>query len=142
MERWLARYQDLCYFFFRVMVGLNFMCHGGQKLLGFPPSEHAGGPLNGLTLTAGSIELVGGLLVALGLFGGYAAFLSSGLMAFAYFMAHFKLDWPLGFIPVVNKGELAVLYCFIFLFIAARGSGRYSLDQLLFHRWQAVETKT
>jgi len=76
---------------------------------------------------AGLVELVGGALIALGLFAGIAAFIASGQMAVAYFYAHA----PGGFWPIQNKGELAVLYCFVFLFIAARGSGSPSLDGLL-----------
>lgn len=77
-------------------------------------------------IAAGWIELLAGLLIALGLFAGIAAFIASGEMAVAYFMAHA----PSGFWPVVNKGEMAVLYCFAFLYIAAHGSGRWSLDDL------------
>ena len=77
-------------------------------------------------VTAGVIEFVGGGLVALGLFAGYAAFVTSGLMAVAYFMAHA----PRGFWPIVNRGELAVVYCFVFLYVASKGSGRLSVDAL------------
>jgi putative oxidoreductase len=73
---------------------------------------------------AGLIELVGGLLIAIGLFTSWAAFIASGEMAVAYFKVHF----PQGFWPVQNQGELAVLYCFVFLYMAARGGGRYSVD--------------
>ena len=76
------------------------------------------------------IELVGGFLLAFGLFGSIAAFILCGQMAVAYFMVHAKG----GFYPIVNKGELAVLYCFVFLYIACHGSGIYSLDQLIFRR--------
>ncbi len=100
-----------------------FMQHGLQKifgLLGAQPSQMP--PV--LHWTAGSIELVGGLLIAIGLFTRPAAFISSGLMAVAYFMAH----QPQALFPVVNRGELAVLYCWVFLFIAARGPGIWSVD--------------
>jgi len=79
-----------------------------------------------MLVAAGAIELVAGSLIAVGLFAAFAAFLASGEMAVAYFMSHA----PHGFWPTVNHGELAVLYCFAFLFIAARGSGRWSLDAL------------
>ena len=79
-----------------------------------------------MMVTAGVIEFVGGGLVALGLFAGTAAFITSGMMAVAYFMAHA----PGGFWPIVNRGELAVLYCFVFLYIASRGSGRLSVEGL------------
>jgi len=82
---------------------------------------------NAKMLAAGIIELAGGLLVATGLFAAIAAFIASGEMAVAYFTAHA----PGGFWPIVNKGELAVLYCFVFFYIAARGSGPLSLDRLI-----------
>ena len=78
--------------------------------------------------TAGVIELVGGLMIMFGLFAGFAAFIASGMMAVAYFMSHFKMD---AFLPIQNRGELAVLYCFVFLYIAARGSGVWSIDSLM-----------
>ena len=140
MERFLGRYSPVVFALFRLIAGLMLACHGGQKLLGM-----FGGmpmPANTMTNIAGTIELVGGFLVAFGLFGGYAAFLCSGLMAFAYFMVHATggrshvTDFT-RFFPIINGGESAVLYCWIFLYIACHGSGRYSLDSLLFRR-QAV----
>ncbi len=121
MERWLGKYSELVYALLRVVVGLLFACHGAQKLLGMFGGQ--GLPSSPLLIAAGAIELVGGLLVALGLWAGYAAFITSGQMAVAYFMAHA----PRGFWPIVNKGELAVLYCFVFLYIASKGSGRWSV---------------
>jgi putative oxidoreductase len=88
---------------------------------------------NPMLLAAGIIEFVGGGLVAIGLWAGYAAFIASGLMAVAYFMVHA----PGGFWPIVNKGELAVLYCFVFLYIAARGSGTLSVDAVARKRARA-----
>ncbi|MFA5028044.1 MAG: DoxX family protein [Candidatus Methylomirabilota bacterium] len=125
MDRWLGKYAELLYAVMRLVIGLLFACHGAQKLFGVLGGESQ--LTNPMMLTAGIIELVGGLLVALGLWAGSAAFLASGLMAFAYFMVHA----PRGFWPIVNKGELAVLYCFLFLFIASKGSGRWSVDELL-----------
>lgn len=125
MERWLNQFSDNIYSVMRIVVGLLFVCHGAQKLFGL-----LGGKVEISTpmmLFAGVIEFVGGGLVALGLFASYAAFLSSGEMAVAYFMVHA----PNSFFPIVNKGELAVLYCFIFFYIAARGSGKLSLDQII-----------
>ena len=125
MERWLNQFSDNIYSVMRIIVGLMFACHGAQKLFGV-----LGGKVEISTTMmffAGFIEFVGGGLVALGLWAGYAAFLSSGEMAVAYFMAHA----PRSFFPIVNKGELAVLYCFIFLYIAARGSGKLSLDHVI-----------
>ncbi len=106
-------------------------CHGGQKVFGMFGAEHTP-PLGSLVGVGGLIELVGGFLVAFGLFGSLAAFVLSGQMAVAYFMMHAGTGPK--FFPIVNKGELAVLYCFVFLFIACHGSGIFSLDQLLFRR--------
>jgi putative oxidoreductase len=125
MERWLGRFSELSYAALRVIAGLLFACHGAQKLFGVLGGESQLG--NPMLLTAGIIEFGGGLLIAVGLFTGYAAFLSSGLMAAAYFMVHA----PNGFWPIVNKGELAVLYCFVFLYMATRGSGEWSIEALL-----------
>jgi putative oxidoreductase len=121
MERWLGRYSEILFAVLRVVAGLMFAMHGSQKLLAWPVGPKAGVPL---MQVGGAIELVGGLLIALGLFASYAAFVASGEMAVAYFMVHFQG----GFWPLVNKGELAVLYCFLFLYIAARGAGPYSVD--------------
>ena len=126
--RFLERYTEPIYALFRIIFGLLFASHGAQKLFGmFGGVDGKGmklGPDAGLGYLAGWIELVTGLLIAVGLFTGIAAFLASGMMAVAYFMVHAK-D---GFWPLVNGGEAAVLYCFAFLYMAARGSGRYSVD--------------
>ena len=122
MERWLGRYSEILYALMRLVVGLLFACHGAQKLFGALGGTQMTG--NPKMLVAGLIEFVGGLLIAVGLQAGFAAFLASGEMAYAYFSAHA----PSGFWPILNKGELAVVYCFVFLYIASRGSGRYSLD--------------
>ena len=108
----------------RVVSGFLFMLHGGQKLLGWFGGMGDGGPLPPLMMAAGFIELVGGALIMLGLFTRPAAFIASGEMAFAYFMAH----QPRGPLPNLNNGEPPVLFCFIFLFFAAVGAGAYSLD--------------
>ena len=122
MERWLGRLSELFYTALRFVAGAMFACHGAQKLFGaLGGQKMTGSPL---MLTAGIIELVGGILIALGLIAGLAAFVSSGQMAIAYFMVHAsKGPWP-----IQNGGELAVLYCFVFLFVASRGSGPISLD--------------
>ena len=127
--RWLERYEPPIYAVLRVVAGLLFVCHGLQKVFGMF-GEHGGGHLPPLMLAAGWIEIVGGLLIALGLFTSIAAFISSGEMAVAYFMEHASH----GALPIVNKGELAVLYCFVFLYIAARGTGPYGLDAMLAKR--------
>lgn len=107
----------------RIVAGLLFLEHGTAKLLHFPHVA-AFDHLSPLIMAAGVIELVGGALVTVGLFTRIAAFIMSGEMAAAYFMAHA----PHGFFPVLNGGELAVLYCFTFLFFAAAGAGALSLD--------------
>ncbi len=108
----------------RIMVGLLFMQHGLSKYFGFPAAfPVAVQPLSLLGL-AGAIEIVGGALVAIGLFTRVAAFIMSGEMAVGYFMAHF----PKNFFPMINGGDAAVLYCFIFLFIALEGPGPWSID--------------
>jgi putative oxidoreductase len=122
MERWLERYSEALYAVMRVMVGLLFACHGAQKLFGVLGGQSQ--LANPKLLTAGIIEFVGGGLVALGLWAGYAAFIASGYIAVVYFTVHA----PSGFWPIVNKGELAVLYCFVFLYVASRGSGPLSVD--------------
>ena len=122
MERYLGRYSEAVYCLMRLTVGLAFAQHGAQKVLGLLGGQKM--PVGSMPWVAGLIELVGGLLIAIGLAAGWAAFIASGEMAVAYFMVHAKG----GFWPVVNKGELAVAYCFVFLYIATRGSGRYSLD--------------
>jgi len=111
----LGRHADRIYAIFRIVVGFLFTCHGAQKLLGaFGGSPM---PLSPLLKFGGVIELFCGLAILLGIFASWAAFLASGMMAVAYFMAHF----PKGFWPIENGGELAVVYCFAFLYIAARG---------------------
>jgi putative oxidoreductase len=125
MERWLGRYGDVLYALMRFVVGALFACHGAQKLFGVLGGQavpHG----NTKMMAAGIIELVGGALVAIGLQAGTAAFVASGQMAVAYFTVH----GPGGFWPIVNKGELAVLYCFVFFYIASRGSGPYSVDSM------------
>ena len=113
----------------RLITVLLFACHGGQKILGFPPSARAM-QLDTLGTIGGYIELICGFLIAFGLLTRFAAFIASGMMAVAYFMAHSSG----GFFPIVNRGELAVVYCFVFLFIFFYGSGRLSLDAMLFKR--------
>ncbi len=128
MQRWLGRYESVTYALMRFMIGALFACHGAQKLFGaFGKEAMTGVPL---MLVGGIIEFFGGLLVAVGLQAGFAAFLASGMMAVAYFMAHA----PRGFWPIVNEGEPAVMYCFVFLYIASRGSGAFSIDHAMKRR--------
>jgi putative oxidoreductase len=111
----------------RIITAFLFIQHGSMKLLGFPPSEaFAGVKLFSLVGFAGVLELFGGLMVLLGLFTRPVAFILSGEMAFAYFMAHA----PRGLYPMLNHGELAVLYCFVFLYLAVAGGGVWSIDRI------------
>lgn len=128
MEKLLGRYSSYIYALLRIVAGFLFMWHGTQKLFAFPPSGGGGGDMSALMIVGGVIELVGGLMIMLGFFASIAAFIASGMMAVAYFMAHFSLA---AFLPIQNRGELAVVYCFVFLYIAARGSGPLSIDAML-----------
>ena len=110
----------------RIVAAFLFLQHGSQKLFGFPPSGQASGPLPPMLLAAGVLEFFGGVVLLLGLFTRPVAFLLSGEMAVAYFMRHA----PRGFWPVLNGGELAVLYCFVFLYLSVAGGGEWSLDAL------------
>jgi len=129
MERWLGRYSDYFYALMRFIFGALFACHGAQKLFSVLGAEMPK-PLPRMLMAAGAVEFFCGVLIAVGLVGGTAAFIAAGEMACAYFIAHA----PNGFWPVENKGELAVLYCFAFLYIASRGSGRFSIDGLIKRR--------
>jgi putative oxidoreductase len=126
MSSQLAPHAPKMHGILRIMSGLLFLAHGTQKFLSFPMGEMAGA---GLTFSspghyAGIIELVCGALIALGLFTRPAAFLASGTMAVAYFMAHH----PQNFFPVNNGGDAAILYCFVFLYFVFAGPGAFSLD--------------
>jgi putative oxidoreductase len=126
MDKVLGRYGSQLFAILRIVAGLMFAMHGSQKLFGMPgggPTQ----PLFSLMGLAGIIEFVGGIMIAIGFMGSVAAFLASGQMAAAYFMSH-ATQGPL---PILNRGELAVLYCFLFLYIAAHGSGIWSVDAAL-----------
>ncbi|RAU81908.1 DoxX family protein [Pontibacter arcticus] len=126
MGNFLGKYNSYFYALLRIVAGLLFALHGSQKLFGFPGGKDPV-ELASLMGVAGIIEFFGGLLIAVGLFTSIAAFIASGQMAVAYFMAHASENaWPL-----LNNGELSVLYCFLFLYIASRGSGIWSIDALL-----------
>ena len=123
MERVLGRFSPQLYAVMRIVVGLVFACHGAQKLFGVLGGQQA--ELASKFGLAGIIELVGGVMIAIGLLTGTAAFIASGEMAYAYFTAHM----PKGGAPIQNGGELAVLYCFAFLYIASRGVGIWGVDK-------------
>ncbi len=126
MPAFIKPFEGPIYSALRAIAGLMFMQHGLQKVFGLFGGRPEQMPA-ALLWTAGLIELVGGALLAVGLLTRWSAFLCSGLMAAAYFMAHA----PSGFFPILNRGELAILYCWIFLFFAAHGPGTYSLDRTL-----------
>jgi len=119
----LSRYSPQILGITRVIVGLLFLEHGLMKLVGFPAAMGTGS-LPPMMLAAGIIEVVGGGLVALGLFSRCAAFVCSGQMAVAYFIAHF----PRGIYPALNGGDGAILFCFIFLYFAAAGPGVFAIN--------------
>jgi putative oxidoreductase len=122
MERFLGRFSPQLYALLRIIAGVMFAMHGTQKLFGWPGGKEPAGVA--LMRVAGAIELTAGIMIAIGLLTGIAAFIASGQMAAAYFMAHA----PNGIWPILNQGELAALYCFLFLFIAAHGGGIWSID--------------
>ena len=122
--KFLADYQEQSYALLRITTGFLFIWHGAQKFFNFP-IDFPYGPLNPMMSAAAAIELLGGALIMLGLFTRPVAFIASGTMAVAYWMAHGSKDW----FPIANGGEIAVMFCFIFLFIATRGAGIWSLDK-------------
>jgi putative oxidoreductase len=122
MEGILGRVAPQIYALLRIISGLLFAVHGAQKLLGVLGGQQV--PIMSQFGLAGVIELVGGLMIAAGVFASLAAFVASGEMAVAYFQAHV----PKAFWPVQNGGELAALYCFVFLYVAARGNGTWSVQ--------------
>ena len=119
----LSKYSPQILGVLRIIVGLLFLEHGLMKIAGFP-APMGTGPLPPLMMAAGIIELVAGALIALGLFSRIAACIASGEMAAAYFMAHF----PRGIYPAQNGGDAAILFCFIFLYLAAAGPGAFAIN--------------
>ena len=127
MEKVLGNFSPYAYALMRIIVGLLFACHGAQKVFGWfggLDGKGTAATFSSLFGVAGTIELITGLLIAAGLLTGYAAFIASGEMAVAYFIGHF----PTSFWPIENKGEEAVFYCFVFLYMATRGAGIWSID--------------
>ena len=125
MLDFMAKFGPQTYALLLIVAGFLFLWHGTQKLFGFPGGSSGDRPFH-ITYIAGPIELFGGLLLMLGLFTRPVAFLCSGLMASAYWMSH----GTRALLPIENRGELAALYCFLFLFLSAQGSGMWSLDAL------------
>ena len=125
--KWLARYSDHAYALMRITTGFMFSFHGAQKVLGILSDFQ---PAMGSQLWVGGVlELVGGLAVMLGYQTRFVAFLLSGEMAVAYVQFHWKLQMGRNFFPAINKGELAALYSFVFLYIATRGGVKWKLDK-------------
>ena len=123
----LTKYTDQAYGLMRIVAGLLFSFHGMQKILGILTESQ---PVVGSqTWFGGLIELIGGLLVMVGFQTRWAAFLASGTMAVAYFQFHWKFQFGAEFFPVINRGELAALYSFVFLYIACRGGAIWSFDK-------------
>jgi putative oxidoreductase len=127
LMKWLGKYSDYAYALMRIMTGLMFSFHGAQKILGVLSESQP--PVGSQLWFGGIIELLGGLAVMLGFQTRMAAFLCSGQMAVAYFQFHWKFQMDEMFFPVMNKGELAILYCFVFLYIATRGAVKWGLDK-------------
>jgi putative oxidoreductase len=121
---WLSRWQPQLLAILRIVAGLLLIEHATMKFFHFP-APLMPGPLPPLLVAAGAIELVAGALITLGLFTRLAAFVASGELAVAYFIGHF----PKGFWPAINGGEAAILFCFIFLYLAAAGPGAWSIDR-------------
>lgn len=125
MKACMSAYNTHCYALMRIVAGFLFLWHGAQKLFGIPSAIPGDVPAF-ITYVAGPIELVGGVLIMIGLFTSWAAFIASGEMAVAYWMAH----GTKALLPIQNNGELAVLYCFVFLLISAQGGGIWSVDAI------------
>ena len=125
MKLFMSSYNAQGYALMRIVAGFLFLWHGAQKLFGFPSAIPGEAPAF-IIYIAGPIELIGGILIMIGLFTRWSAFLASGLMAFAYWMGH----GTKALLPLLNQGELAALYCFVFLFIATQGGGIWSVDAL------------
>ena len=122
MQTFLSRFAPQTYALMRIVAGLLFLFHGTQKILSWPAESHGGPPF--VVYGAGGIELIGGALICIGLFTSWGAFIASGEMAVAYWWMHA----PKGLFPLNNGGEMAALYCFVFLCIAAHGAGIWSVD--------------
>lgn len=126
MERLIETWSPRILSIMRIVAAFLFMQHGGQKLFGFPSPQRYEFDLFSLSGIAGVLELFGGFMLLIGLLSRPVAFVLSGLMAFAYFIAHA----PKGFWPILNGGELAAMFCFVFLYLSVAGGGEWSVDDL------------
>lgn len=124
MVSFMKAYEAQTYALLRITTGFLFFFHGTQKLLGFPPASYEA-PWH-IQYIAGGIELVGGFLIMIGFMTAPLAFLASGLMAAAYWMAHFSTE---NWLPIMNRGDAAVMYCFIFLYISTKGTGIWGVSK-------------
>jgi putative oxidoreductase len=124
MTNLLKKCEPLFLGLLRIVTGFLFMQHGGQKMFGFPAAQRHDFDFFSMMGVAGTLELFGGFLIVVGLFTRPTAFVLSGLMAFAYFIAHA----PNNFWPILNHGELAALFSFVFLYISSAGAGSWSVD--------------
>lgn len=133
----LQKYEAQIFAILRIVAGFLFLWHGSQKLFGFPP---LGGmaPIHVIAI-AGTIEFFGGTLIMIGLFTRWAAFFASGEMAYAYWTVHARM----GVLPLLNHGEITILYCFLFLYFSAHGAGIWSIDNYINeHKLKKLEIKT
>jgi putative oxidoreductase len=124
-KMFITKYEMQIYSVLRIVVGFLFLWHGSQKLFSFPPAGQMIPPY--IVFIAGPIEFFGGLMVMIGLWSRWAAFICSGEMAYAYWIVHSTH----AILPLQNGGELAIIYCFLFLFISAKGSGLFSIDHFM-----------
>src|SRR4029079_6822687 len=127
MKNILVPFADRAYALLRMVAGAMLACHGLQKLFGVLGGQKP--PTGSQLWIGGVLELSCGTAIALGLFTSVAAFLASGMMAVAYIQFHWKFQFDSAFFPIVNHGELALLYCFVFLYIACRGTGRWGISR-------------
>lgn len=133
----MQKYESQIFALLRIFAGFLFLWHGSQKLFGYPPM--GGEPALYVIAIAGPIEFFGGILIMIGLFTRWAAFLASGEMAYAYWSVHA----PMGILPILNHGEITILYCFLFLYFSAHGSGIWSIDNFIYqHKRKKLEIKT
>ena len=126
LDRALGPQSERVYVILRTLVGVLLAFHGMQKVFGLLAEQQP--PVMSQLWVGGVIELAAGAFIAAGFFTRWAAFLASGTMAVAYFQFHWKFQFDANFFPAVNHGELAVIYCFVFLYVACKGAGRWSVD--------------